>query len=41
MLGEVEVQDKEVKMVCQRHMEQYKMEWIQLKLQVVEEVHMT
>lgn len=41
MLVEVEVEDKEVKMVCQRHMEQYKMEWIQLKLQVVEEVHMT
>lgn len=41
MLEEVEVQDKGVRMVCQRHVEQYKTEWMELKLQVVEEVHMT
>ncbi len=41
MLKEVEVQVKGVRMVGQRHVEQYKNEWMQLKLQVVEEVHMT
>lgn len=40
MLGEVEVQDKEVRMVFQRHVDQYQMEWMLLKIQVAE-VHMT
>lgn len=40
VLGEVEVQDKEVRMVFQRHVDQYQMEWMLLKIQVAE-VHMT